>query len=382
MKTIINAFFLVILLVTVHSSRRLFIPDATFNVLDYGAKGDGHTLDTDAIQSAFKAAAKAGGGTVLFPKGYTFLTFPFSFESSNTNLQVEGGSTIKASDDISKWPVSGDAYISFITAKKLKDISITGTGIIDGQGAPWWDAFHNNTLKYTRPDLVNYSGCSSCLFSHTSFVNSPNHNLEIQCTDLEVGFVSITAPQRSPNTDGIDVHGSRSWIHDSYISVGDDHIAQHSNDTVVENCQFGYGHGASIGAFELEYIQNVTFRNITVKGADQAIRIKAPPGAGGLVRDIVYENFQTTDVKTEIIITMFYESSKVVKTDLKIYNITISDVTGTGGQNAGTFDCQPSSPCTGIHLKNINFNSGIKPFSCDNAFGDQSNVNPNSCLKS
>lgn len=65
-----------------------------FNVLDYGAKGDGFTYDTQAIRSAFQACSAANGGVVTFPDGHTFLTGSFNV-SANTVVDVQG--TILAS---------------------------------------------------------------------------------------------------------------------------------------------------------------------------------------------------------------------------------------------------------------------------------------------
>ncbi len=56
--------------------------------------------------------------------------------------------------------------------------------------------------------------------------------------------------------------GSPFYVHDSTISVGDDNIAQHVNDTIIEDCNFGTGHGASIGSIDIGYIQNVTFKYV------------------------------------------------------------------------------------------------------------------------
>ncbi len=71
------------LLLAAHASAQ------TFNVLDYGAKGDGKTYDTHAIRAAFGAAGSAGGGRVLFPAGYVFLTGCFNL-TANVVVQVDG----------------------------------------------------------------------------------------------------------------------------------------------------------------------------------------------------------------------------------------------------------------------------------------------------
>ena len=131
-----------------------------------------------------------------------------------------------------------------------------------------------------RPRLIYLSNADNVIISNTTFINSPYHNLELYTNNTELTDLTILAPYDSPNTDGVDVHGmyvgmsaiprhltppppgSPFYIHDCYISVGDDNIAQHVNDTVIENNFFGTGHGASIGSVGIGYIQNVTFRSV------------------------------------------------------------------------------------------------------------------------
>ena len=75
-----------------------------FNVFDYGAKGDGTTVDSAAVRAAFSDCGNAGGGTVLFPAHHSYLTGPFNI-SSNTTLLVEHNATILGNPDHSDWPV-------------------------------------------------------------------------------------------------------------------------------------------------------------------------------------------------------------------------------------------------------------------------------------
>lgn len=66
------------------------------------------------------------------------------------------------------------------------------------------------------------------------------------------------------------------------FSVGDDNIAAHASNLLVENCNFGTGHGASIGSLGgAVNLQNITFRSINFDGTTQALRIKSDPGASG-----------------------------------------------------------------------------------------------------
>ena len=115
-------------------------PQATkvYNILDYGATGDGTTDDAPALQRAIDACSKAGGGTVLVPAGHTFLCSPFRL-ASYVDLHLEPNSCLLANPDESVYTESafgenrGEGMM-WISGKGLKNVSITGTGTIDGNG--------------------------------------------------------------------------------------------------------------------------------------------------------------------------------------------------------------------------------------------------------
>jgi len=354
------------------------IPDATYSVRDYGAVGDGKTNDTAAIQKTIDTCASAGGGTVSFPGTYTYLIAAIHFSGSKINLDIATGATLLVSNDKAKWPGTLDV----ITAKNYNSLTITGGGTIDGQGASWWP-----TPDDFRPRILYWSGTSNGLVSNINIKNCPNHCLEMYTNNGEVAGVTITNPPStgtsnpSHNTDGIDVHGQPFYVHDSHISTGDDNIAQHTNDTLVENCYFGDGHGASIGSVCSEKIQNVTFNKITFNKTTTAIRIKTDQGCNGFVKNIVYSNLEMYNVPTTIDITMYYQTSSN-KTSLVIDEITIQNVNAYNSTSAGEFNCVPESPCHHITLKNVvHLSNTPKPWNCSNAFGTASNVTPASCLK-
>lgn len=117
-----------------------------FNVRDYGAKGDGKTLDSPAINAAIEAAVRDGGGQVLLPAG-TYLSGSIRLKS-NIDLHLSAGCTImaapasmKAYDPSELWegPQYQDGghtffHNSLIWAEEQTNVSITGHGMIDGQG--------------------------------------------------------------------------------------------------------------------------------------------------------------------------------------------------------------------------------------------------------
>ncbi len=122
----------------------LSLPAATFNVRDFGATGDGHTLDTAAIQKALNACENTGG-TVEFPSG-TYLSQPLTVRTRST-IQLDAGATLQAvtnQSDFMKIPgdwlkakTSGD-FVPFIKGSGLSNVVFTGSGTIDGNGSVWW----------------------------------------------------------------------------------------------------------------------------------------------------------------------------------------------------------------------------------------------------
>ncbi|NUN97003.1 MAG: pre-peptidase C-terminal domain-containing protein, partial [Candidatus Omnitrophica bacterium] len=119
---------------------------ATYSIRDYGAKGDGQTSDTAAIQAAIEACANAGGGTVLFPPG-RFLSGTI-FLRSHVTLEFDTGSTLLGGTRLEDYPLTLCAFASYtdrycgralIWGEGLEDVGIVGRGTIDGQGAVFKD---------------------------------------------------------------------------------------------------------------------------------------------------------------------------------------------------------------------------------------------------
>ncbi len=127
------------------------MPHPSFNVRDYGAVGDGETLDSPAIQRALDAARDHGGGTVLLPAG-TYLSFTLHLRS-HVILHLEAGATLLAATpspelggydqpepnpwgDEHQYQDFGHSHWtnSLLYGKDLTDIAITGPGLIDGHG--------------------------------------------------------------------------------------------------------------------------------------------------------------------------------------------------------------------------------------------------------
>ncbi|KAJ0678471.1 putative endo-polygalacturonase [Helianthus annuus] len=108
-----------------------------FNVLDYGAKGDGASDDTLAFQAAWADACKVEASTMIVPSDYEFLVGPISFSGPycqrNILFQLDG--TIIAPTDAQAW---GKGLLQWLEFTKLVGLTIRGKGTIDGRGSVWW----------------------------------------------------------------------------------------------------------------------------------------------------------------------------------------------------------------------------------------------------
>lgn len=119
-----------------------------YNIRDFGAKSDGTTLDTAALQAAVDACAHDGGGTVLVPAG-TFQIGPVELKSHFT-LHLAASATPFGSGDGKQYhavdaiPLSGDSTLgdgnwALLFAVNAKSITIEGPGMIDGQGSQFYN---------------------------------------------------------------------------------------------------------------------------------------------------------------------------------------------------------------------------------------------------
>jgi len=381
---------------------------ATFDVREYGARGDGKTLNTYAIQKAIEAASMGYGNTVLFPAG-KYLTGPFNLTSGMV-LSLDKDAVILGVQDtalygiIPPFPSYGvgrdvgpDNYEPVIGGYHLKNVVITG-GTIDGQGDYWWNLYKSKNLKHSRPALVEFQNCSGLTLKSTILQNSPFWTLHpIYCMDVYIADVVILAPSDSPNTDGIDVDSSEKVLIERVnISNGDDMIAIKSGmnmaginfgipttDVMIRDSVFSNGHGLSIGSETSGGIRNVTFQNLTVTSAKAGPRIKTSRGRGGVIQDIFYKNITILGCDTDAMdVGMNYDNipdpgNKTTTPILK--NVLLSDITGHCS-NPGKFVCLPESPCTGFQLKNINISQTTRNFQCQYITGTSTNVTPISCV--
>lgn len=251
------------------------------NLLDFGGKPDGITLNTEAFEKAMQDLSRKGGGTLVVPKGIWF-TGPIVFRS-NINLHLEKGALILFSPDFNLYPLVKTVFEGLdtrrcqspISGRNLENIAITGEGSINGSGEAWrplkkakvteshwrnviasgiikgntWypsesslrgaemsemnvppsDLTEDEWLSikdFLRPVLVNFIECKNVYLQGVLFENSPAWNIHpLMCENVIIDGIFSRNPAYAQNGDGLDLESCvNSIIVNSLFDVGDDGI--------------------------------------------------------------------------------------------------------------------------------------------------------------
>ena len=312
------------------------IPDAKFNLADFGGVGDGKSMNTDAFKKAVAAIGKAGGGHLIVPAG-TYRTLAFTL-TSHMDLHLDAGATIQASDKFEDYGIpdpnqpaagadgAGARPTALISGTNLTDVAITGSGTIDGSGPMFWIWSDKAARRYPpgrrivpRPGLVTFTGIQRLHVNGITLTNSPMFHLVPRGgQDITIENVRIVAPSDAPNTDAINIGGERIVIRNCEIDTGDDNVAiqSGSHDVLVEDLTCLHGHGISIGSPTDKGLNHIIVRRCTFNGTDNGLRIKSYRGRGGDVHDIWYSDIVMKNVRRPFDINMLYNGNANTPTDV------------------------------------------------------------------
>ncbi|XP_044498699.1 probable polygalacturonase [Mangifera indica] len=388
------------------------------SILEFGAVGDGKTLNTLAFQNAIfylKSFADKGGAQLYVPPG-RWLTGSFNL-TSHLTLFLEKGAIILGSQDPSHWDVvdplpsygrgielPGQRYRSLINGYMLRDVVITGdNGTIDGQGSVWWDWFKSHNLKYSRPHIVEFISSEHVVVSNLTFLNAPAYNIHpIYCSNVLIQNISVYAPPESPYTVGIVPDSSDNvCIEDCSIAMGHDAIslksgwdeygiayARPATDVHIRKVHLQSSSGSAI-AFGSEMsggISNVLVEKVHLYNSFNGIEFRTTKGRGGYIQEIIISDVDLQNIHMAFGASSLCGSHPDDNFDPNalpvLDQITLQDIIGKNITIAGNFTGIQESPLTNICLSNISLsiNSASSKFwSCSYVYGFSESVSPQPC---
>jgi len=335
-----------------------------FNIKKFNAKGDSAAINTKAIQNAVDACYSAGGGTVVIPAG-TWLTGCIVLKS-NVNLHLEPGAVLLGSPDKDDYKVivpefesrTNDLYVnrSIIYAEKAKNISVTGTGIIDGNGKH--ENYSKTLPQKNRPFLARFVNCSNVTIRDVSMIESANWTCHLLgCKDVLIDGLKIKNTVRA-NRDGLDIDRCENiTVSNCRIFSMDDAIvfkatgpASLKNATVTNCVVSSHASGIKFGTETTGGYKNVTISNCVIKNIPVYSGLSLMIVDGGTMKNILINNIVMDSVNIPIMIRLGnrarpYKQGVPTPPPGMVENITISNVTAT---NAGQ-----TSHITGLLNKRI-----------------------------
>lgn len=312
--------------------------DMFYNVIDYGAKGDGKTNNTEAINSAIEAAANNGGGTIFFPAG-DYLSYTIHLKS-NITLHLDQGAVLIGDNEkdgvgydlpeeeqwYSKFQDFGHSYWknSLIYGDSLHDIAITGQGMIWGRGLYTHD---KPKIKGSGNKAIGLKNCFNVTIKDISILHGGHFGILATGVDnLIIDNVRVDADR-----DGFDIDACKNVIISNCIinSPTDDGLclkssyalgyARATENVTITNCQvYGYDHGSLMdGTFKTEFKDedsgakhsitgrlklgtesNGGFKNITISNCvfERSRGIAIETADGGAIEDILFDNITMRDI--------------------------------------------------------------------------------------
>ena len=380
-------------------------PNKTYNVLDFGAKGDGVFDSRPAINQAIIRCSNEGGGQVLVPAGRFFSKGTIQFKS-NVDLHLSEGSEIIFSADendylpvvLTKWEGTElFNYSPLIYAYHVENIAITGKGTLNGQGAKnivQWkprQAKDVNTLRtmgqngvpvnerlfgaghILRPAFIEPLGCRNILIEDVKIVDATFWVIHpIYCHNVTVRRVTIDS--FNFNSDGCDPESSTYiLVEDCHFKTGDDGIAiksgrdndgwrvgQPTENMIVRNCSFEtLANGVCIGSEMSGGVRNIFVENITIPITNNGIYFKTNRDRGGYIENVWVRNVKIDSIrKTAIKFDTDYSSEDTQDYRTPLRNFVIENVTCNFAQIWGVevvgFD---DLPVRNVVLRNINVKS-------------------------
>lgn len=376
-----------------------------FDIREYGATGSTNGPDTDAIQAALDACAGSGGTVYIPPE--TYVTGPLRV-GDHTTLYLASGATLSFLGDYDAYPTvesrwEGWDQVGFhpcLFVNSAENVTITGRGTIDGNGAYWWEFYEtpaeerpeglqqrlaafevrnekgDDVSSFThRPPLCQIRDSKNVSISGITLRNSPFWNTHVLYSEnVTINDVTVENPADAPNGDGIDIDSSqRVRISDTYINAGDDAICiksgknaagravgEPASEITVTNCTVKAGHGGIVIGSEMSGdVRDVTVANCTFTDTDRGVRIKTQRGRGGVVEDLRFNNIIMRRTACPFVINGYYftpldsDPQPVTESTPMVRNVSFTSITARTVETAGFLAGLPEQQFEGISFSDI-----------------------------
>ena len=386
------------------------IPDRSVSIADYGAVGDGATVNTLAIARAIAACAEMGGGRVVVPDG-VWLTGPIHLRS-HIDLRLEAGAEVRFSTRFEDYmpvvqvmsSVRCYNYSPLVYAHNCTDVAITGAGVLNGQGQVWWPwkwqdkraphRVHKFNVENTpleervlgtvedgmRPNLVHLLDCANVLLEGITVKDSPSWTVHLAFCD-NVIVRGLTVIGKGPNNDGINPQSCRNvLVEHCLLDTGDDCVTIKSGkdeeawrsgrpceNVVVRHCRAIGGHGIFvIGSETSGSVRNIWVHDCQSDSTGFGLHIKSRRGRGGVVEGIWIQDLAIGRVNREAIrISMRYDGEPAEravnyeqthahsKATPIFRNIHITNLGCGRAAIAALVEGLPDQPIEGLALENV-----------------------------
>lgn len=349
-----------------------------YNVMNYGAKGDGTTLDTKAIQLAIDNCSHDGGGRVVLPRG-TYLSGTINLKSG-VEFHFDNGAELKATLDLSQYQQHNDSLAGLFYTEDAHDVAITGNGLVNGRGMEFMTNIPKKILEpvlddtrqgkdfrkvadgglgdgpvYPKPrfhQMIIFSNCRDVRLTEFHVVDAPYWTfLIVHCHDIWVEGLNINNNLLIPNSDGLDIDSSSDVnVSDCIIRCGDDAItltgyAHHygdpgfkdimepSRNININNCVLqSRSAGIRIGGWDQNEMMDYNFSNITIYDSNRGILISLGDYAG-----LTNCNFTNINIHTRLHTGDWWGNGEPIR---------ISAMKGVEGHSVGKI--------RNVHFSNIN----------------------------
>ncbi|KAL8094555.1 hypothetical protein AgCh_036182 [Apium graveolens] len=356
------------------------------DVTTYGAMANGKDDNSKQFLRAWGDACQWNGNAVLvIPKGIYMLN-PVEFTGPcKGSVAVRIIGDLKASTD-----VSVATWINFIHVDWLL---VDGSGTVDGQGAAVWskdDCQHNHRACQPLPISMGFNFIMNSKISNLNMINSKGVHMKVFSSQkVMISGIKITAPENSPNTDGISIAKSQDIkVQDCNIACGDDCVSMLNGNENVEifDVACGPGHGISVGSLgqsigdgQSTAVTGLHVKNCSFRGTENGLRIKTwAPSDPGLVSNFVYEDIHMENADNPIIIDQHYcpshDCNNQAQSSIQIKNVTFRNIWGASSTPvAVNIQCSSKAPCLEFKLQDIilayNGKQGLAKSQCLNVHG-------------